>query len=113
MMGSGCTNCPVRPCGTMNYRGSTCTAQRAKYGLGDPLTNAERIRAMNDDELAAFWASRYVEQNRLLLESYGIVLNATQLKVMSETLYRALWSWFQQSAEESYDGENHLSVRTP
>ena len=52
MNGSGCKNCPVKPCETMNYRGSTCAAQRAKLGLGDPKTNADRIRAMSDEELA-------------------------------------------------------------
>ena len=52
MNGSGCKNCPVNPCETMNYRGSTCAAQRAKFGLGDPQTNADRIRAMSDEELA-------------------------------------------------------------
>ena len=36
MNGSGCRNCPVVNCETMNYRGSTCAAQRAKLGLGDP-----------------------------------------------------------------------------
>lgn len=54
MNGSGCKNCPVNPCETMNYRGSTCAAQRAKFGLGDPQTNADRIRAMSDEELAVF-----------------------------------------------------------
>ena len=52
MNGSGCKNCPVNPCKTMNYRGSTCAAQRAKFGLGDPQTNADRIRAMSDEELS-------------------------------------------------------------
>lgn len=51
MNGSGCKNCPVKPCETMNYRGSVCAAQRARFGLGDPKTNADRIRA-TDDELA-------------------------------------------------------------
>ena len=54
MNGSGCKNCPVKPCETMNYRGSACAAQRAKFGLGDPMTNADRIRAMTDEELAVF-----------------------------------------------------------
>lgn len=52
MNGSGCKTCPVKPCETMNYRGSACAAQRAKFGLGDPKTNADRIRAMTDEELA-------------------------------------------------------------
>lgn len=45
-------NCPAKPCGTMNYRGSTCSAQRAKYGLGDPMTNADRFRSLSDEDLA-------------------------------------------------------------
>lgn len=46
MRGSGCINCPVKHCTTMQYRGSTCAAQRALYGLGDPSTAGDKIRAM-------------------------------------------------------------------
>lgn len=59
MNGSGCRNCPVKPCETMNYRGSTCSAQRAKFGLGDPDTNADRIRSMTDEELAILICKAY------------------------------------------------------
>lgn len=50
---SGCKNCPVKPCETL-YRGSICLSRRHKLGLGDPMTNADRIRAMSDEELAEF-----------------------------------------------------------
>lgn len=52
MNGSGCKHCPVIPCHTLHYRGSYCAEQRAKFGLGDPQTNADRIRTMSDKELA-------------------------------------------------------------
>ncbi len=52
MNGSGCNTCPVKGCDTMNYRGSRCAALRHQHGLGDPMTNADRIRAMSDEELA-------------------------------------------------------------
>lgn len=52
MNGSGCKNCPVSPCHTLYYRGSYCCEQRAKHGLGDPMTNADRIRSMADEKLA-------------------------------------------------------------
>lgn len=100
MKGSGCKDCPVIPCETMNYRGSTCSAQRAKFGLGDPLTNADRIRAMSVDELALFLVSHNFEQNRQLLESNGIILTATQLSVMRENLLRTWWGWLCRSAKE-------------
>lgn len=50
--GGGCATCPVEHCQTLTYRGSTCMAQRAKLGLGDPWNNGDRIRAMSDEELA-------------------------------------------------------------
>ena len=50
---SGCKNCPVKPCETL-YRGSICLSRRHKLGLGDPMTNADRIRAMSDEDLAGF-----------------------------------------------------------
>ena len=100
MRGSGCRTCPVIPCETMNYRGSTCSAQRAKFGLGDPTTNADRVRAMTDEELAVFFANHDVEQNRLRLESNGIVPTATQLAVLRETLYRTWRNWLQRPAKE-------------
>lgn len=52
MNGSGCKTCPVKPCHTLHYRGSYCAEQRAKFGLGDPQTNGDRIRGMTDEELA-------------------------------------------------------------
>lgn len=64
MNGSGCKNCPVKPCETMNYRGSACSAQRAKFGLGDPQTNADRIRSMTDEELADNWMRDFVVCHR-------------------------------------------------
>lgn len=54
MNSSGCKNCPVKPCHTLHYRGSYCAEQRAKFGLGDPMTNGEKIRSMSDRELSEF-----------------------------------------------------------
>lgn len=51
----GCKNCPAYAKCTVTYRGSDCAALRGTYGLdSDPeiITNADRIRAMNDEELA-------------------------------------------------------------
>lgn len=49
-----CTNknCPAYAKCLAPYRGSRCKATRATYGLGDPITNADRIRAMADEEMA-------------------------------------------------------------
>lgn len=54
MNGSGCKNCPVKSCETMNYRGSVCAAQRARFGLGDPKTHYDNIQNMSEDELSEF-----------------------------------------------------------
>lgn len=57
MLGGGCKTCPVIACATSTYRGSACASQRASHGLGDPMTNADRIRSMTDEELAEFIAT--------------------------------------------------------
>ena len=57
MKGSGCNNCPVKGC-TAEYRGSRCAHLRELAGVDtDPKTNADRIRAMSDEELAAWVCS--------------------------------------------------------
>lgn len=52
--GSGCLKCPVDEFGCdAQYRGSRCAALRAKVGADfEPKTNADRIRAMSDEQLA-------------------------------------------------------------
>lgn len=52
--GTGCRTCPAYTYCTVEYRGSRCAALRAKYDKGDPLTNADRIRAMTDEEMADY-----------------------------------------------------------
>lgn len=47
-------HCPVNGCNA-EYRGSTCSARRAKSGIyKDPKTNADGIREMEDEQLAHF-----------------------------------------------------------
>lgn len=53
----GCKDCPAYAKCTVTYRGSACAALRGTYGLdNDPeiITNADRIRAMSDEELGKF-----------------------------------------------------------
>lgn len=59
MSGKGCKYCKVaKPCLAFQYRGSGCAALRAEVGVFSdpdkdvPVTNADRIRAMTDEELA-------------------------------------------------------------
>ena len=56
MKGPGCKKCPVNEwdCDAQ-YRGSRCAELRAKAVTDkDPATNADRIRAMSDEELKDF-----------------------------------------------------------
>lgn len=53
----GCKNCPAFAKCTVTYRGSGCAALRSTYGVEtDPeiITNADRIREMDDNELSDF-----------------------------------------------------------
>lgn len=100
MNGSGCKNCPVKPCETMNYRGSACAAQRAKFGLGDPMTNADRIRAMTDEELARHlhcigWDCHLCAEHRRL-DNEPLLRN----EKCDENCFEHCLEWLQQPAEE-------------
>ena len=93
MIGSGCKNCPVSPRHTLYYRGSYCCEQRAKHGLGDPMTNADRIRSMTDQDLAVFLS-------RDLKEPCDYCQLAVFEGACTETLCDyAMMKWLQQPAE--------------
>lgn len=52
---SGCQACPAFPFCVHTYRGSFCSAQRAKLGADfDPMTLADSIREMDDSQLNQF-----------------------------------------------------------
>ncbi len=60
----GCKNCPAYAKCTVTYRGSACAALRGTYGVDDDpeiVTNADRIRAMSDEELAEYFADMALE----------------------------------------------------
>lgn len=57
----GCKNCPAFAKCTVTYRGSGCVALRSTYGAEtDPeiITNADRIRGMDDNELEEFLSTK-------------------------------------------------------
>lgn len=68
--GMGCKNCPASKGCTANYRGSACSACRAKAGAdSDPLTNAEFLaqQATDTAQMAAYlcwqgWQANEVEK---------------------------------------------------
>ena len=88
---SGCKNCPVKPCETL-YRGSICLSRRHKLGLCNPMTNADRIRAMSDEELARFFigdSPNYCHPG---------------LRLDGETCIGCFLKWLQQPEEDGANG---------
>lgn len=63
------------------------------------ITNADRIRAMTDEELARFIANKIVNlENHKMIEQ-GHTPTATQLSALGHTCYCTLVQWLQQPAE--------------
>lgn len=89
----GCKNCPAYAKCTVTYRGSACSALRSTYGIDtDPeiITNADRIRAMSDEELAwelMVWRCEAVSRHHGVESKYP----DTQQTILK---------WLQQSTEE-------------
>ena len=98
MNGSGCKNCPVKPCHTLHYRGSYCAEQRAKHSLGDPMTNADRIRAMRDEELADWLARTQIANVSEALEVAKIPYE--QEDGIKDEVAKECLEWLQQPAGE-------------
>ena len=67
-------------------------------------TNADRIRAMSDEELARFIATKIVNiENHKMIE-HGHTPTATQLCALEHSMYCTLMRWLKQPAESVNDG---------
>ena len=80
------------------YRGSRCAALRAKAGADfDPKTNADRIRAMNDEEMA----EQMVMEIEGLYPCIAYVPVATgNIHISRDKAEKEMLRWLQHPAEE-------------
>ena len=63
-------------------------------------TNADRIRAMNDRELAEYLSGILISQSCLRLKEDGYEPTATQIGEIEHRLYYTWMTWLQQPAED-------------
>ena len=89
------TNC------TYFIRGE-CTASFCEYRR-KKQTNADRIRAMSDMELAQWMASRIANLKFLDIEMSGKQLTATEKAALTHDLYVVFGRYLQQPAEDDHD----------
>ena len=68
-----------------------------------PMTNADRIRAMSDMELAQWMASRIANLKFLDIEMSGKQLTATEKAALTHDLYVVFGRYLQRPAE----GDDH------
>ena len=86
--------CPMQ----YGYKVEECNHTDCPYRT-EPITNADRIRAMTDEELAKFIANKIVNlENHKMIEQ-GHTPTATQLSVLGHTCYCTLVQWLKQPAE--------------
>ena len=98
MYGSGCKNCPAYKKCTAQYRSSRCAHNRATYGVeSDPFTNADRIRAMSDEELAS-WAKKQIGCGAGFFPC-GVVCNNKCEAHSPEECRTRIMEWLKQPAE--------------
>ena len=74
--------------------------EKCKSYRPDSMTNADRIRAMTDEELAKFMAERNVNESTLLLLNEDHSLTAAQIATLKHRVYCACMQWLKQPAEE-------------
>ena len=66
-----------------------------------PRTNADRIRAMSDEELAMFQAERSAADSFLRIKDEGNEVTAAQRAALVNRLYRTWMAYLKQTAEEA------------
>lgn len=95
--------CPYRhECGTIHEATFSDNSDCAEFNRkveNMPMTNADRIRAMSNKELAWFLAERYAKESVLRLRDLGQEPTATQIKAVTEQLYYTWLRWLEQYAE--------------
>ena len=69
-----------------------------------PKTNADRIRAMSDEELAVWLSEKYAAESIYRAREQGHEPTATQVKALHEGLYTIWMQWLRQPAEV-YNGQ--------
>ena len=104
-----CDNCANYK-GGITFPGDACQGCITEYVNGErkgpshwepiPKTNADRIRAMSDRELAYFLADKYVKESCMRLNDEGYEPTATQIEAIKHTLYCTWMNWLQQPAED-------------
>ena len=65
-----------------------------------PMTNADRIRAMSDKELANFLSTKIANLENLRMGDSGYQPTATQLSALRHTLYCVWMDWLRRPAED-------------
>jgi hypothetical protein len=68
-----------------------------------PITNADRIRAMSDDELARFLADKLENEYILSCKRLGYeehMLTATEIEAIRHTCYCTWMQWLRHRAED-------------
>ena len=81
------------------YTDESECAKFAEWVSNKPVTNADRIRAMSDKELASFMADRYAKESILRVREEGCEPTATQISALHEALHRTWLNWLRQPAE--------------
>lgn len=67
-------------------------------------TNADRIRAMSDRELAAFLAGKFTDHETMKAVQKGEMLTATYISQMANTWFGVWMQWLRQPAEVTDGG---------
>lgn len=68
--------------------------------MASKSSNADRIRAMSDAELAVFMADKYMMESCMRLADEGYEPTEVQKKAIKHTLYCTWMEWLKQPAKE-------------
>lgn len=96
--GNSCFEIIIKTTNPEHYKATEDFARRL-IDHAKPMTNADRIRAMSDEELASFMAGKGVSESYLRLKDKGYTPTATELALLNERLMRPWMAWLLQPVE--------------
>lgn len=75
-----------------------------------PMTNADNIRAMSDEEFANFMAQKFADYSAAKMCEKGEPPTATYLHLERETWFRAWMQWLRQPVEVDMENKRRMMV---
>ena len=91
------------------YKVDECNNTDCQYRT-EPITNADRIRAMSDKEIACFLAGKFTDRTTQMMMECGKMRSATEISTEADLWFRTWMKWLRMPAEVDMENKRQSMV---